>query len=131
VTLHHENGIRAAVCKADPNARLRKVMVAFVSHLHTFAREVRPNRDEYDLAIDFLNRIGNGGSIVRSPTPGAVRQLPYHSGGPPVLDEGIGLPFPPRVRPILLSNVLGFCVLLTFGRFLRRPVSSDAGAKET
>jgi protocatechuate 3,4-dioxygenase beta subunit len=106
------------------NARLRTVMDAFVRHMHAFAREVNLTEPEYDLGIDFLNRIGqathdshneailfadaigfstlvcllnngnagatetaaallgpfwransprseNGGSIVRSPTPGA------------------------------------------------------------
>jgi catechol 1,2-dioxygenase len=41
-----------------PNPRLREVMAAFVRHLHSFAREVKLTQDEYDLAIDFLNRIG-------------------------------------------------------------------------
>jgi hypothetical protein len=41
-----------------PNARLREVMAAFVRHLHAFAREVRLTQDEYDFAVDFLNRIG-------------------------------------------------------------------------
>jgi catechol 1,2-dioxygenase len=41
-----------------PNPRLRAVMAAFVRHLHAFAREVQLTPDEYDLAVDFLNRIG-------------------------------------------------------------------------
>jgi protocatechuate 3,4-dioxygenase beta subunit len=41
-----------------PNPRLRELMAAFVRHLHAFAREVRLTQDEYDLVIDFLNRIG-------------------------------------------------------------------------
>ena len=41
-----------------PNPRLREVMAAFVRHLHAFAHEVQLSQDEYDLAIDFLNRIG-------------------------------------------------------------------------
>ncbi len=112
-----------AMSGAD-SARLRTVMEAFVRHMHAFAREVNLTEAEYDLGIDFLNRIGqathdshnegilfadaigfstlvcllnngnagatetaaallgpfwransprtaNGGSIVRSPTPGA------------------------------------------------------------
>jgi len=43
---------------ATDNARLRTVMEAFVRHLHAFAREVNPTEAEYDLGIDFLNRIG-------------------------------------------------------------------------
>ena len=112
-----------AMSHAD-NARLRTVLDAFVRHMHALAREVGLTEAEYDLGIDFLNRIGqatndshneailfadaigfstlvcllnngnagatetaaallgpfwransprteNGGSIVRSPTPGA------------------------------------------------------------
>lgn len=108
-----------------PNPRLREIMTALVRHLHAFAREVRLTEREFEIAIDFLNRIGkatndahnegmlfsdavgfstlvcllnngqagatatasallgpfwrmnaprteNGGSIVRSPTPGAA-----------------------------------------------------------
>jgi protocatechuate 3,4-dioxygenase beta subunit len=47
-----------AAMAGAPNARLREVMASFVRHLHAFAREVRLTENEYDLAIDFLNRIG-------------------------------------------------------------------------
>jgi protocatechuate 3,4-dioxygenase beta subunit len=40
------------------NARLRSVMEAFIRHVHAFAREVKLTEAEYDLGIDFLNRIG-------------------------------------------------------------------------
>lgn len=40
------------------NARLRTLMEAFVRHIHAFAREVRLTETEYDIGIDFLNRIG-------------------------------------------------------------------------
>src|ERR1700752_5532431 len=40
------------------NTRLRTVMEAFVRHMHAFAREVNLTEAEYDLGIDFLNRIG-------------------------------------------------------------------------
>src|SRR3954454_5044310 len=46
-----------AMSGAD-NARLRTVMEAFVRHMHAFAREVNLTEEEYDLGIDFLNRIG-------------------------------------------------------------------------
>ena len=112
-----------AMSAAD-NPRLRTVIAALVGHIHAFAREVTLTEAEYDLGIDFLNRIGqathdrhnegilfadviglstlvcllntgnasatgtaaallgpfwransprteNGGSIIRSPTPGA------------------------------------------------------------
>lgn len=41
-----------------PDARLREIMDSFVRHLHAFTREVRLTEAEYDVAIDFLNRIG-------------------------------------------------------------------------
>jgi catechol 1,2-dioxygenase len=41
-----------------PNARLREIMESSVRHLHAFAREVQLAEAEYDVAIDFLNRIG-------------------------------------------------------------------------
>jgi catechol 1,2-dioxygenase len=46
-----------AMAGAD-NARLRTVMDAFVRHMHAFAQEVKLTEAEYDLGIDFLNRIG-------------------------------------------------------------------------
>jgi protocatechuate 3,4-dioxygenase beta subunit len=46
-----------AMSHAD-NARLKAVMEALVRHLHAFAREVKLTEPEYDLGIDFLNRIG-------------------------------------------------------------------------
>jgi protocatechuate 3,4-dioxygenase beta subunit len=49
--------VLAAMNQAS-NARLREIMDSFVRHLHAFAREVRLTETEYDLAIDFLNRIG-------------------------------------------------------------------------
>jgi catechol 1,2-dioxygenase len=41
-----------------PNARLRELSEAFVRHIHAFAREVKLTEAEYDIGIDFLNRIG-------------------------------------------------------------------------
>lgn len=46
-----------AMSGAD-NARIRTVVEALVRHLHAFAREVKLTEAEYDLGIDFLNRIG-------------------------------------------------------------------------
>src|ERR1700755_1195111 len=46
-----------AMSGAD-SARLRTVVEAFVRHMHAFAREVNLTEAEYDLGIDFLNRIG-------------------------------------------------------------------------
>src|SRR6201991_1288059 len=40
------------------NTRLRTVVESFVRHMHAFAREVNLTEAEYDLGVDFLNRIG-------------------------------------------------------------------------
>jgi catechol 1,2-dioxygenase len=40
------------------NPRLREIMDAFVRHMHDFAREVRLTEEEFELGVDFLNRIG-------------------------------------------------------------------------
>lgn len=40
------------------NGRIKTVMEAFVRHMHAFAREVKLTEAEYDLGVDFLNRIG-------------------------------------------------------------------------
>jgi protocatechuate 3,4-dioxygenase beta subunit len=49
--------VLAAMQDAE-NPRLREVMAALVRHLHAFAREVNLTEEEFDLGIDFLNRIG-------------------------------------------------------------------------
>jgi protocatechuate 3,4-dioxygenase beta subunit len=41
-----------------PSGRLRTIMNSFVKHMHDFAREVNLTEPEYDLGIEFLNRIG-------------------------------------------------------------------------
>ena len=41
-----------------PNPRLREIMTSLVRHLHAFAREVRLTEREFEIGIDFLNRIG-------------------------------------------------------------------------
>lgn len=41
-----------------PNPRLREIMAALVKHAHAFAREVQLTEEEFDIGIDFLNRIG-------------------------------------------------------------------------
>src|SRR6516162_10978547 len=46
-----------AMAQAD-NPRLREIAASFVRHMHAFAREVRLTEAEYDIGIDFLNRIG-------------------------------------------------------------------------
>lgn len=44
--------------RGSPNPRLTQVMNALVRHAHEFAREVQLLEDEFDIGIDFLNRIG-------------------------------------------------------------------------
>jgi protocatechuate 3,4-dioxygenase beta subunit len=51
-------GVVQAAMAGTPNPRLREIMACLVTHLHDFAREVRITEDEYDIAIDMLNRIG-------------------------------------------------------------------------
>ncbi len=46
-----------AMAQAD-NPRLREIAASFVRHMHAFAREVRLTEAEYDIGVDFLNRIG-------------------------------------------------------------------------
>jgi protocatechuate 3,4-dioxygenase beta subunit len=55
------NSVTDVVLRAmshTPNARLQEIMESLVRHLHAFARELRLTEAEYDIAIDFLNRIG-------------------------------------------------------------------------
>ena len=57
----HESDVTDIALRAmshAPNPRLREIMESFVRHLHSFAREVRLTEAEYDVAIEFLNRIG-------------------------------------------------------------------------
>jgi catechol 1,2-dioxygenase len=59
--IDNQEQVTEAVLKAmsstrDP--RLREVMSALVTHLHQFARQVRLTESEFELAIEFLNRIG-------------------------------------------------------------------------
>ncbi len=51
-------GIVLDAMSRAPDARLRTVMEALIRHLHAFAREVRLTEPEFELGIDFLNRIG-------------------------------------------------------------------------
>jgi catechol 1,2-dioxygenase len=41
-----------------PNPRLREIMESFIRHMHAFARDVRLTEDEFEIGIEFLNRIG-------------------------------------------------------------------------
>jgi catechol 1,2-dioxygenase len=56
-----ESQVTDAVFEAmerSPNARLTTIMKALVRHAHAFAREVQLSEEEFDVGIDFLNRIG-------------------------------------------------------------------------
>ena len=59
--IEDECSVTGAVLSAMASAespRLREVMESFVRHMHNFAREVRLTEEEFELGIDFLNRIG-------------------------------------------------------------------------
>jgi catechol 1,2-dioxygenase len=43
---------------AQTDPRLRQIMHALVSHLHSFVKEVEPTTREWEVAIDFLTRTG-------------------------------------------------------------------------
>lgn len=47
-----------AAMAPTPDQRLREIAASFVRHIHAFAREVKLTEAEYDIGIDFLNRIG-------------------------------------------------------------------------
>jgi protocatechuate 3,4-dioxygenase beta subunit len=47
-----------AAMAGGASSRLREVMTSFVRHMHAFAREVRLTEEEFDIGIEFLNRIG-------------------------------------------------------------------------
>jgi protocatechuate 3,4-dioxygenase beta subunit len=47
-----------AAMRGAASPRLREVMAALVRHLHAFAREVRLTEEEFEIGINFLNRIG-------------------------------------------------------------------------
>jgi protocatechuate 3,4-dioxygenase beta subunit len=59
--IEDEGSVTAAVLAAmanAPNPRLREIMASFVRHMHAFARDVRLTEEEFELGVDFLNRIG-------------------------------------------------------------------------
>jgi protocatechuate 3,4-dioxygenase beta subunit len=49
--------VLAAMAQTE-NLRLREIVGSFVRHMHDFAREVRLTEEEFELGIEFLNRIG-------------------------------------------------------------------------
>lgn len=51
-----ENVLNSMVLASD--ARLKEVMTSFVTHLHTFIREVELTQEEWEQGIAFLNRTG-------------------------------------------------------------------------
>jgi catechol 1,2-dioxygenase len=59
--IEDEGSVTSAVLAAmagAPNPRLREIMASFVRHMHAFAQDVRLTEDEFELGVDFLNRIG-------------------------------------------------------------------------
>jgi protocatechuate 3,4-dioxygenase beta subunit len=113
-----------------PSGRLQELMTAFIHHLHAFAREVRLTQDEYDFAVDFLNRIGkattdthnegilfadavglstlvvlmnNGG---KGPTETAAALLgPFWRDNSPLTSNGGSIVRSPTAGPELFANV--------------------------
>jgi len=57
---NHRHLTEAALAEmqATPDPRLREIMVALVSHLHQFVRDVRLSEAEFQTALAILNRIG-------------------------------------------------------------------------
>src|SRR5258708_29250547 len=51
-----------AAMAQTPDDRLREIAAAFIRHIRAFAREVKLTEDEYDIGVDFLNRIGQATS---------------------------------------------------------------------
>jgi protocatechuate 3,4-dioxygenase beta subunit len=47
-----------AAMEGAEDPRLREIMDAFVRHMHAFAREVRLTEEEFELGVEFLNRVG-------------------------------------------------------------------------
>ncbi|MBZ7924788.1 catechol 1,2-dioxygenase [Ensifer adhaerens] len=59
--IENEKGVTEAVLAASAGTespRLRELMSALVRHLHAFVREARLSEEEFEVGIDFLNRIG-------------------------------------------------------------------------
>jgi catechol 1,2-dioxygenase len=51
-------GIVQKAMSRTPDPRLKEVMSILVRHLHAFLREARPTEEEYEVAVDFLVRLG-------------------------------------------------------------------------
>ncbi len=47
----------ASIAKTK-DARAKEIMESFIRHIHAFARDVRLTEEEWEIGIDFLNRIG-------------------------------------------------------------------------
>jgi catechol 1,2-dioxygenase len=47
-----------AAMAGGSDARLGEIAASFVRHMHAFAREVRLTEQEFEVGVDFLNRIG-------------------------------------------------------------------------
>lgn len=50
--------VQETMARGTDNPRLREIMEALVRHAHAFAREVKLTEAEFEMGIDFLNRIG-------------------------------------------------------------------------
>ena len=64
----NEKNITTAVLEAfqgTPEVRLKAIMSSLIRHLHDFVREVELTTDEWDRAIDYLSRTGQGCTAER------------------------------------------------------------------
>lgn len=67
--IEKEADVTSAVLEAVDgcgDARLREIAGAFVRHMHAFIREVRPTEAEFELGVEFLNRIGRATDDARN-----------------------------------------------------------------
>ncbi len=51
-------GIVQAAMSRTPDPRLKEIMASLVHHLHAFVKETRPSEEEFEIAVDFLVRLG-------------------------------------------------------------------------
>jgi catechol 1,2-dioxygenase len=49
-----------------PDPRLRELMESLVRHLHAFVRETKPTEEEFEIAVDFLVRLGQASGAQKN-----------------------------------------------------------------
>ena len=58
----HLTEVVVETMKQTPDPRLREIMVSLVTHLHSFVRDVKLTEKEFQLALEFVNAIGQASS---------------------------------------------------------------------